>query len=69
MAMKVKCEIWYPYFTTHRAEVEVEIPENEEATDYLYEHARDILIAQGCELPDNQISTCLDLNYAGVKKI
>ena len=66
---KLKCKIWYLYHATHEEEIEVEIPEGENPENYLYEHATDILKKHGCELPDNEISTCLDLSYAGVKKI
>ena len=67
--MKMKCKIWYPYQATHEEEIEVEIPEGEDPENYLYEHRQDILEKHGCELQDHDLSTCLDLAYAGVQKI
>jgi hypothetical protein len=64
--MKHKVKIWYPATTTIEDVIEVDIPDNVDPEDWLYDNEENIIEKESNEVID---PVAFDLNYAGCKLI
>ena len=62
--MKVAIEIKYPVWSIHVEAIEVDVPEGVDATNWVYEHEKQILEENGAE---GDLSGAIDCGYAGIR--
>lgn len=65
--MKVK--IWFPEWSQREVEKDVSIPPDVNPDEWLDNHKEDIIYSAHCDLDGRQLSSAIDLGYAGVKRI
>ena len=65
--MKIKIKLWYPYYAINEEVIKIDIPDDVDIDEYLFENRQKILINEGAE--EMGLSEQLDVGIAGVKYV
>jgi hypothetical protein len=66
--MKVRAKIRYPYIIDYTDEIEIDVPDDEDVDEWIYDNAVEILRDDGCtDFTDDEIIDMLDCDTAYVK--